>query len=124
MTKWVQIIGHKEFATAVLDPSKKAFIIYVPSLSLGQMTIYLAREVQIASLIAKKVTVPVEYSNYANVFLKEVAMELPKYLDINKYAINLEPGKQPSYGLIYNLNPVKFKTLKSYIKTNLINGFI
>ena len=36
----------------------------------------------------------------------------------------LEEGKQPSYLLIYSLRPVELKTLKTYIETNLINGFI
>ena len=49
---------------------------------------------------------------------------LPNWSDINKHAIDLEPGKQPPYGPIYSLGPVELETLKIYIKTNLANGFI
>ena len=36
----------------------------------------------------------------------------------------MEEGKQLLYGPIYNLGPVKLKILKTYIETNLANGFI
>ncbi len=51
-------------------------------------------------------------------------MELPKNTSINKYAIKLVEDKQPPYGSIYALNPVKLETLKTYIKTHLKTGFI
>ena len=40
------------------------------------------------------------------------------------HAIELEKGKQPSFGLIYSLRPVELEILKTYIKTNLANSFI
>ena len=43
---------------------------------------------------------------------------------INDYPINLLDDKQPLYGLIYSLGPVKLETLKTYIKANLASGFI
>ena len=43
---------------------------------------------------------------------------------MNEYAIKLEKGKQPPFGPIYSLDPVKLETLKIYIETNLANGFI
>ena len=43
---------------------------------------------------------------------------------MNKHAIKLEEDKQPPFGPIYSLKPIKLKTLKIYIKTNLANGFI
>lgn len=57
-------------------------------------------------------------------FQKKSAMVLLKCLDIIKNAINLKPDKQFSYRLIYNLDPIKLKTLKTCIKSNLANGFI
>lgn len=71
-----------------------------------------------------KVTVLKEYLDYTNAFLKKSVAELPERFDINKHAINLEPGKQLPYGLIYNLGLVELKSLKTYIKTYLTNGFI
>ena len=43
---------------------------------------------------------------------------------MNNYAIKLEKDKQPFFSPIYSLGLIKLKTLKTYIKTNLINGFI
>ena len=43
---------------------------------------------------------------------------------MNKHAIELEEDKQPSFGPIYSLGSMELKTLKTYIKTNLANGFI
>ena len=75
-------------------------------------------------LITKKVTILEKISDFANVFLKKSAKIRPKSMKIKKHAIKLEKNKQPLYRLIYNLGLIKLKTLKIYIKTNLINGFI
>lgn len=45
-------------------------------------------------------------------------------LNINKHTINLEPGKQPLYKLIYSLSLAELKIFKIYIKANLANSFI
>ena len=75
-------------------------------------------------LLAKKVTIPLEYANFANLFSKKLTKMLPKQIDINKYAIKLVNSKQPSNKSIYNLKSIKFKTLKIYITTNLVNRLI
>ena len=43
---------------------------------------------------------------------------------MKEHAIKLEEGKQPPFGLIYSLGPIELETLKTYIETNLANGFI
>ena len=43
---------------------------------------------------------------------------------MNKYTIKLENDKQPLFRPIYSLGPIELKILKTYIKTNLANGFI
>ena len=43
---------------------------------------------------------------------------------MNEHAIKLEEDKQPLFGLIYSLGPIDLETLKTYIETNLANGFI
>ena len=88
------------------------------------MTIRLAWETQIALLLAKKITVPAEYSDFADVFSKKSSEVLPEYIEINKHAIEVEDGKQPPYGPIYSLGLMELETLKNYIKTNLANNFI
>ena len=74
-------------------------------------------------LLAKKVTVLAEYTDFADVFLEKLANILSKQTGVNKYAIKLEKDKQPPYGPIYSLGPVELKIFKTYIKTNLTNGF-
>ena len=51
-------------------------------------------------------------------------MELPENTGMNEHAIKLEKGKQPFFGPIYSLDLVELETLKTYIGTNLANGFI
>ena len=75
-------------------------------------------------LLAKKVIVPAEYSDFANVFSKKSAEVLPECIKINEHAIKLEDGKQLPYGPIYSLDLVELETLKTYIENNLANGFI
>ena len=43
---------------------------------------------------------------------------------MNEYTIKLEKSKQPLFRSIYSLGLIELKTLKTYIKTNLANGFI
>ena len=72
----------------------KVFILYVSFLSLRiKIIIYLAQKAQKALLLANKVTVWVEYADFANVFFKKLAKLLPKWIDIIKYAIKLVDGK-------------------------------
>ena len=65
-----------------------------------------------------------KYSDYDNVFSAEKAAELLENTKMNEHAIKLEEGKQPLFGPIYNLSSVELETLKTYIETNLANGFI
>ena len=107
----------------MLDKNVEAFVIHM-ILFTSQIIIYPAWKAQIALLLAEKVTVPAKYSDFVNVFLKNSAKVLPKRTVMIKRIINLEEGKQPSYGSIYSLKPVELKTLKTYIKNNLANHFI
>ena len=75
-------------------------------------------------LLIEKVTIPTEYSDFADLFSEKSANILLERTGANEHAIKLEKDKQPPYRLIYGLEPVEFKTLKIYIKTNLGNGFI
>ena len=88
------------------------------------MTIHPAKEAQLALLLVKKVIVPTEYLDLADVFSEKSANILPERIGANKHAIELEKSKQPAYGPIYSLGLLEFETFKTYIKTNLANGFI
>lgn len=74
--------------------------------------------------MAKEITVLEKYLDFFNIFSKKLVIELPKYFDINKYAINLEFYKKLPYRPIYSLGLIELETLKTYIETNLINSFI
>ena len=43
---------------------------------------------------------------------------------MNEHAIELEKSKKWPFGPIYNLGSMKLETLKTYIKTNLVNDFM
>ena len=81
-------------------------------------------QAQMASLTSEKTEIPAEYFNFSNVFSSDSAAELPEYTKINDYSINLLNNKQSPYGLIYSLELMELKTLKTYIKANLASGFI
>lgn len=75
-------------------------------------------------LLVEKVTILDEYSDFANVFLKESVAELPKPSNINKHIINLELDKRTLHRPIYSLRLIELKILTIYIETNLANNFI
>lgn len=117
------MINQKEFTAVVLDPGEEAFIMHVPYIG-SKIIIFLVQEAQITLLINEEVVIPDEYFDYVNVFLEKSVAKLPKCSNINKHAIELEPGKQPFYKPIYSLGTLEFETLKTYIDTNLVNSFI
>ena len=108
-----------------LDPNQEAFVVHIATL-FRLMEINPDRKVQIAALIADEasVSIPVEYSDFEDVFSKESTAVLLEHTKINTYAIDLEEGKQLPYGPIYSLEPMELETFKTYIETNLTNSFI
>ena len=122
-TKRVELINKKKFAKVVLDEKSETFVVHVSSLKLSP-GIYPNKEAQIASLLIEEVKIPDKYSDFTDVFSEEKALMLLECIKLNKHAIDLEDGKQPSYGPIYSLGPVKLETLKTYIETHLKTGFI
>ena len=88
------------------------------------MNIYPAKKAQFALLLTKEVTMLTEYLDFADVFLGKLANVLAEQTGANEHAIELKKSKQPPYGPIYSLGLIELKTLKTYIKINLANGFI
>ncbi len=68
--------------------------------------------------------IPVKYSDYADVFSLDLAMELLRNTSMNEYAIKFIEGKHSLYRPIYALSPVELETMKTYMKTYLITRFI
>lgn len=56
----------------------------------AKMLVQIAWKAKITILLAKEVTIPNEYSDFANVFSKKSASKLPICSDINKHAIDLK----------------------------------
>ena len=91
-TKRVELIDKKKFAKMALDEKSEAFVVHVASFNLTP-EIYLNRAAQIASLLAKEVKIPDEYSDFADVFPEAKALVLPDCNKLNDYAIDREDGK-------------------------------
>jgi len=67
--------------------------------------------------------IPPEYCNYADMFSKAKASELPPHRNYD-LKINLEEGTSPPLGTLYSLSPVELSTLQTFINKNLNTGFI
>ena len=68
-------------------------------------------------------SVPPEYCDYADVFSKAKASELPPHRDYD-LKINLEEGTSPPLGTLYLLSLVELSALQTFIDENLSTGFI
>ena len=68
-------------------------------------------------------SVPPEYRDYADVFSKMKASELPPHCNYN-LKINLEEGTSLPLGTLYLLSLVELSTLWTFIDENLSTGFI
>ena len=141
-TERVQLVHLKEFVIAALDADSETFVVDVAIREQEEMAMNSKKKAQIkvqsraqskaqsgaqvGALIFNKATTEVlaEYSDYSDVFSAENVAKHSENNGINEHAIKLEEGKQPSFEPIYSLGPVKLKTLKTYIETNLANGFI
>ena len=90
------------------------------------MIIYPTKKTWIILLNIEKVfkSILLEYWDFINIFSKKSAAKLPKHLSINKYTLDLKKDKQLFYRPTCILVLVELKTLKSYIKNNLVNYFI
>lgn len=64
------------------------------------------------------------YTNFVDIIFLKLVIELFEYISINNYAIKLSNDKQLLCNFIYILGLMELKTLKTYIKNNLVNDFI
>ena len=69
------------------------------------------------------VQLPKKYTEFSDVFDKVKANRLPEHRPYD-CPIDLQPGKDPPWGPIYNLSPTELEVLQEYIDENLANGFI
>ena len=66
---------------------------------------------------------PDSLCNFLDVFLASNAKKLVLHRDID-LAIELQPGKEPLYGLIYPLSQTELAALRDFLEENLAKGFI
>ena len=125
-TERVQIVDPKEFIIAALDVGSKTFVMHVVIREREEMPVHFEKQAQVGALLFDEAPtkIPAEYSDYSDVFSAENVAELPENTGMNEHAIELEEGKELPFGPIYSLGPVELETLKTYIETNLANGFI
>ena len=116
-------VAIREQEEITIDLGKKA---QIQAQTEAQSGAQIQDEAQVGALLFDETLteVPAEYSDYNDVFSAENAAEFPENTGMNEHAIELEESKQPPFGPIYSLGPVELETLKTYIKTNLANGFI
>ena len=124
-TKRLEIIDKRKFAAVALNVDNETFVVHIAALvEPTTIPIYPSCQAQVATLTSEENGIPVEYSNFSNVFSSDFAAELLEYTRINDHPIDLLHDKQPPYGPIYSLKPVELETLKTYIEANLASGFI
>jgi len=68
--------------------------------------------------------IPSEYHDFLDVFSKSKADKLPDHNPAYDHHINLEDGKQPLFGPIYNLSKVESAALQEFLQENLARNFI
>ena len=85
--------------------------------------IYPFYSAHIALLTSEKTRIHTEYSDFSNIFSSNSAAELREHTRINNHLINLLNDKQPSYSLIYSLEPIELEIFKTYIELNLVGSF-
>ena len=116
----------------MLDLKYDIFIVYiaclnsVPFFNSFLLDVYPFFSPHIAGLIVEEASIKVfnKYVDFADIFFPNLASKHPKHTRINDHAIELVDGQQALYGPIYSFGLIEIKTLKAYIETNLVNGFI
>ncbi len=93
----VELIQKKEFVTVALGSNHKTFILYIAVLNISSNIddeVYPSRKAQIAHLKVDEAPTKVlnKYASFVDVFLPKLAIELPKYKDINNHSIKLING--------------------------------
>ena len=125
-TEQIQIVDKKKFVIAALNIDSKTFVVHVAIREREKMPVHSEKQVQVGALLFDEAPTEIlaEYFAYSNVFSAENAVELPENTGMNEHIIELEDDKQPPFSPMYSLGSVELETLKTYIETNLANGFI
>ena len=91
--KRLELIRKKEFVAATLNPKNKVFVVYISSIS-QDLDVHPFWRAQIASLSTDEALtfISPKYTDFADVFCKNLVAKLLEYIGINDYAIDLIKG--------------------------------
>ncbi|KAL7281616.1 LOW QUALITY PROTEIN: hypothetical protein ACG7TL_004933 [Trametes sanguinea] len=114
----VWLVNASTFAHPCKLPGSESF-----TLNLAAPDFVKARSASISDSPPDLSGIPEEYHQFADVFSKSKADDLPEHRPYD-LKIELEPGATPPLGPIYSLSKVELDTLRGYIDENLRSGFI
>ena len=92
-TRQVELIGKKEFAAAAFDLKYKAFVVHKAVFSVDLSDeVHPSKKGSNSHLKVDKAVskVPSKYVDFGDVFSPKLAVDLPKYTEINNHVIELE----------------------------------
>jgi hypothetical protein len=98
--------------------SATAFLVYVQPARAKR-----GAGVSLYSTEAIDISLPEEYTEYADVFSEEGAASLPDHARV-EHAIPLQDGQEVPYGPLYPLSGVELRALSEYLEANLDKGWI
>ena len=124
--RWAEYINKHKFAKAALYKNSETFVVHVAVLKALKPFVHLFRAPRPTALQQDKahIKIPLEYSDYTDIFSPDLAMDLPENTRINEHAIELVKDKQPPYDPIYTLRSVELEMLKTNRETHLKTRFI
>ncbi|CDO74296.1 hypothetical protein BN946_scf184839.g1, partial [Trametes cinnabarina] len=114
----ISLVNASAFARACKMSGSESF-----TLNLAATDFVSARSSSVSDKPPDLTGVPEEYHEFADVFSKSKADELPEHRPYD-LKIDLEEGATPPLGPICSLSKVELDTLREYIKENLRSGFI
>ena len=94
-TRYIKLVGKKEFAVVAFFLKYETYVVYVASLGSTSINVHPSWRPQLFGLITKETFTKVldKYTDFADVFSLNLASKLPEHTKINDYAIKLVNGQ-------------------------------
>jgi len=120
----VFIIGANAFAVACNQPGSELFIYSFTPVSPTESVQVSSVQVGSAATVEPDLsTVPPEYHDFAKLFSKHIAEELPPHCPYDD-TIEIPQGQVPPLSPLWLKTPLELEELRKYIEENLHKGFI
>jgi hypothetical protein len=88
-----------------------------------QLAVEAKAEFVLSAEVAQPPSLPDALSSYQDVFEKDQATALPSH-KLADHRIQIQEGKEPPYGPLYNLSERELRILRDYLRESLANGRI